>query len=226
MIQFTAVSIYTGGFRVDVQVIFSGMLKFQIGRNSTMYAGIWKRFFAVVIDELLFSIVYSLWLIILFPQSILEIYRSVMVMSYDVNIIELVFWHILCSMAVYWLYNTLFECSSMQGTLGKALLGIRITDRNGNRLHFLRASTRFISKMFISPVLFGYFVAIFSRKKQALHDIIAGTVVVESVFKKIDNGKVLEAELMKLLNEGHIRTYNDLLRRKAELAGNSNKKVI
>jgi len=78
-----------------------------------------------------------------------------------------------------WLYFALMESSSKQGTLGKMALGIKVTDLSGNAISFGRATTRHFSK-FLSTVilLVGYFMVAFTAKKQGLHDMIAGCLVV------------------------------------------------
>ncbi len=192
-----------------------------------MYASVSRRFFATVIDEFLYSVVYFLWLIILFPQKGLSFYESFLDMLYEGQIIWFMFQYILFPTVALWLYNTLFECSSMQGTLGKALLGIRVTDAGGNRLSFFRAAARSFYKLVISPLsIVGFFIAFFTRKKQALHDILAGTLVVESAYSRVDKNKDLEAQLLKVLDEGYINTYDEFLQRKKELMGSMDKKAM
>ena len=82
-------------------------------------------------------------------------------------------------MSLSWLYFTLFEASAKQATLGKMALGIIVTDMNGKRISFARANGRYWSK-FISAIilLIGYIMAAFTKRKQALHDMIADTLVV------------------------------------------------
>jgi uncharacterized RDD family membrane protein YckC len=78
-----------------------------------------------------------------------------------------------------WLYNALMESSAKQATLGKMALGIVVVDLGGKRISFARATGRFFSKFLISSILLiGYILAAFTEKKQALHDLIAGTLVV------------------------------------------------
>jgi uncharacterized RDD family membrane protein YckC len=79
-----------------------------------------------------------------------------------------------------WLYHTLMESSRYQATLGKLALGSIVTDLNGQRISFARANGRFFGK-FISSAIFniGYLMAGFTEKKQALHDILAGTLVIQ-----------------------------------------------
>ncbi len=67
----------------------------------------------------------------------------------------------------------------MQGTFGKRLTKIKVVDINGDRISYLRALGR-SSSMFLSSFLFiGFFMAIFSKNKQALHDLMADTFVVK-----------------------------------------------
>jgi uncharacterized RDD family membrane protein YckC len=72
------------------------------------------------------------------------------------------------------------ESGSMQGTLGKKLLGIKVTDMEGGRIGFGRATGRYFGKI-LSGMIFmvGFLMAAFTEKKQALHDMLAGTLVVK-----------------------------------------------
>lgn len=78
-----------------------------------------------------------------------------------------------------WLYNALFESSARQATPGKMALRLIVTDLNGGRISFGRASGRFFGKI-VSSLFFymGFLVALFTKRKQALHDILAGTLVI------------------------------------------------
>jgi uncharacterized RDD family membrane protein YckC len=82
-----------------------------------------------------------------------------------------------------WLYFALMESSERQATFGKAMLNLRVTDVNGNRLSFGHASGRFFSKLVTGLVPFGigWIMAGFTQKKQALHDFIASTVVIRTL---------------------------------------------
>jgi len=71
------------------------------------------------------------------------------------------------------------ESSRKQATLGKRALGIIVTDLHGNRISNGRAVGRYFAKLLSALILLiGYFMAGFTEKKQALHDMIAGTLVV------------------------------------------------
>ena len=72
------------------------------------------------------------------------------------------------------------EASSKKATLGKMALGLIVTDVNGVRLSFGRASGRYFGKILSGLILnIGFIMAAFTEKKQALHDILAGTLVLE-----------------------------------------------
>lgn len=78
-----------------------------------------------------------------------------------------------------WLYHTMMESSRHQATLGKMALGIKVTDLNGARISFARANGRFFGKWISSMIMnIGYLMAAFTEKKQALHDILAGCLVI------------------------------------------------
>jgi uncharacterized RDD family membrane protein YckC len=78
-----------------------------------------------------------------------------------------------------WLYFAIMESSSKQGTLGKLALGIKVTDLSGNALSFGKATGRHFAKIVSTiPLLTGYLFAAFTPKKQGLHDLIAGCLVV------------------------------------------------
>lgn len=78
-----------------------------------------------------------------------------------------------------WLYYALLESSAWQGTVGKKVLGLIVTDLDGRRVSFARATGRFFSRLItgLVPLMIGYILAGITAKKQALHDMIAGTLV-------------------------------------------------
>jgi uncharacterized RDD family membrane protein YckC len=70
--------------------------------------------------------------------------------------------------------------SSWQGTVGKRLLRLKVTDEAGNRIGFGRATGRFFAKI-LSNLLFciGFIMIAFTDRKRGLHDMIAGTLVMK-----------------------------------------------
>ena len=78
---------------------------------------------------------------------------------------------------VYWVY---FPSSDMMATPGKAVLGLKITDNDGNQISMGTAFMREILGKFVSAIVMyiGFLIVGFSDKKRGLHDMIAGTLVV------------------------------------------------
>jgi uncharacterized RDD family membrane protein YckC len=78
-----------------------------------------------------------------------------------------------------WLYFAGMESSARQATFGKAAMSLRVTGLTGQHLTFGHATGRFFAKIIsgLIPLGIGYFMAGFTEKKQALHDMIAGTLV-------------------------------------------------
>ena len=78
-----------------------------------------------------------------------------------------------------WLYHALLESSEWQATVGKRVLGLVVTDMAGQRVSFGRSTGRHFGKIITNlvPAFIGYLLAGFTEKKQALHDMIAGCLV-------------------------------------------------
>lgn len=82
-------------------------------------------------------------------------------------------------LVVGWLYFALMESSAKQGTIGKMFLGVKVTDLNGSRISFGKATGRHFGKLISTILLFaGLIMVAFTQKKQGLHDIMAGCLVV------------------------------------------------
>jgi uncharacterized RDD family membrane protein YckC len=78
-----------------------------------------------------------------------------------------------------WLYFALMESSQYQATIGKLALGIIVTNMQGQRIGFGQATGRYFGK-FISAMMLmiGFMMAGWTEKKQALHDMLAGCLVI------------------------------------------------
>jgi len=144
------------------------------------YAGFWRRFVAMIIDGIVFT---PLLIIFLVSSGLVGLisgasYRDTE--GFGAALLGLgIFGGLLVLLAANWLYHTMMESSRHQGTLGKMALGIKVTDLNGNRISFARANGRFFGKWVSGAVMnIGYLMAAFTEKKQALHDILAGCLVV------------------------------------------------
>ena len=135
------------------------------------YAGFWRRAVAFVIDSIVLVIIgFPIGLI---PAAALLTDRD------PATMIGKAAAFVVARGLLSWLYFAGMESSGWQATLGKRLLGLRVTDSTGARIRFARASGRFFGKI-LSGALFGlgFLMAAFTARRQALHDLLAGTLVV------------------------------------------------
>lgn len=133
------------------------------------FAGFWKRLLAYIFDALIFTTAFGLIIYLLGNSS-----GSSSMTDFG----KIAGFYFLYYPA-WWLYFSMMESSSLEGTLGKKIMGIKVSDLNGQPLTFGKATARHFSA-FITQLTFsiGYIMSGFTARKQALHDIIAGTLVV------------------------------------------------
>lgn len=149
------------------------------------YGGFWLRFLAYLIDGAVILIGICVVAIPLVFLTGLGAYLSQINPGEDWNesgtwaIIVVVFLFATASLVVTWLYHALMECSEWQATVGKKALGLVVTDMEGRGVSFWRATGRHFAKIVTNmiPLLIGYIMAGFTDKKQALHDMIAGCLI-------------------------------------------------
>lgn len=90
--------------------------------------------------------------------------------------------HVLISSTLFvaWIYFAAMESSGMQATLGKAFMGLYVTDLQGRRATFLRTSARHWTKFLSTAIFFiGYLMAIIPPRHQGLHDMLSGCLVLK-----------------------------------------------
>jgi uncharacterized RDD family membrane protein YckC len=157
-----------------------------LAARPVAYAGFWLRFVALIIDQLLLYFVVMI-LLLPFAASVGMGMRGMATgrppdLQALLPMIHVMFRLALLRIIVHWLYYSLLESSAWQGTLGKKALGLEVTDLDGSRISFGRATGRFFAK-FISWIILGigFIMAGFTEKKQALHDILAGTLVIRKL---------------------------------------------
>jgi uncharacterized RDD family membrane protein YckC len=146
---------------------------------ATSYAGFWLRFVASILDGIILAVPIAVLYGLLIATAIPEILRNQgnpgAIMA---TILPRLILFEFVAFLGQWLYFALMESSSWQATLGKKALGIYVTDIDGKRISFARATGRFFGKIISGLTLtIGYIMAGFTEKKQALHDIIAGCLV-------------------------------------------------
>lgn len=147
-----------------------------------VYAGFWRRFAALCIDS---ALMLGIFIIISIPIATLQFShykaRAEGTASGDSALLDILSIFFYVGWIIFqWLYWAVMESSSKQATIGKRALGIIVTDTEGNRISFGRATGRYWAKIISSLILLiGFIMVGFTKKKQALHDIIVGTLVVK-----------------------------------------------
>jgi len=135
-------------------------------------ASFWKRFIAIVIDTVFLNVM------LLLLSSFLGFFIGGMLHEKEL-IMDSMRYSAPIGVLFFWLYFALQESSQKQATLGKRLMGIYVTTTAGDPLSFAQASVRFFSKYLSSILFIGFIMALFTQKNQALHDIIADTLVID-----------------------------------------------
>ena len=142
---------------------YSESLPYEAG--AVRYAGFWRRFWAALIDGIILGI----------AGTVLGLpFGSADPANPELNASNVIVFVLGIA------YYVFMESSERQATLGKMALGLKVTDLQGGRITPGVALVRYLAK-FLSAIilLIGYIMAAFTARKQALHDIIAKTLVVK-----------------------------------------------
>lgn len=151
------------------------------------YAGFWKRVLAYILDVIVLLIPGKLIEGAFGVKAAQEVLKQAALsaagdpqamMAAQMHFITTMWPAYLFSFVLAWWYYALCESSAWQATVGKLALGIRVTDMDGRRLSLGRALIRYPAMILSSLILcIGYIMVAFTRRKQGLHDLIAGTLV-------------------------------------------------
>jgi uncharacterized RDD family membrane protein YckC len=150
------------------------------------YAGFWLRVVATLIDSVVMSLALGVLLVPLFflsgaagmIEAIAE-HHGQPDPGVIISLIAMMFVLATVSVLGQWLYHAYLESGEKQGTWGKQLMGLYVTDLMGQPITFGRASGRIFAKIVTGmiPLGIGYIMAGFTERKQALHDMIASCLV-------------------------------------------------
>lgn len=141
--------------------------------HAVRYGGFWRRAVAGFVDAL----------VLYFPHAILRVLAGLPPSITSERLSESDMHRSLaisCTMLVaWWWYCARLESSRWQGTLGQQLLDLRVTDREGRRIGFLRASGRFFAQALTLLLCgLGYLFNLWTPQRQTLHDLVAGCTIV------------------------------------------------
>jgi uncharacterized RDD family membrane protein YckC len=137
------------------------------------YAGFWWRLLAYAIDAVISLCIFvplgAIVGVMIAASGEDAQSPSMLIARFGINVV---------SILVTWLYYAFCESSAWQGTVGKKLIGLRVTDTAGQRIGFGQATGRHFGKMLSGLILgFGFIMIAFTEQKQGLHDQMAGTLV-------------------------------------------------
>jgi uncharacterized RDD family membrane protein YckC len=148
--------------------------------TSTLYAGFWRRLVAAILDQIVLTVgrafIYGALGLIVYATLYLFEAQAHNMIAFAITGGCLFFLDI----CLTWIYFALMESSTLQGSLGKLALGIRVYHRDEKRaLTFEEATVRYFAKI-LSRMTFmiGYIMSAFSSRKQALHDFVGRSVLV------------------------------------------------
>jgi|SRR5687768_9027862 uncharacterized RDD family membrane protein YckC len=130
----------------------------QVPAVAPLYAGFWRRAAAACLDSL----------VLIVPAVIIEMGAGQAgMLAFLINV------------AVGCAYYASFHSSARQATPGKRAFGIKVTDRAGARIGLGRGVGRYFATWLSAFILgIGFLMAAFTQRKQALHDMVSGTLVV------------------------------------------------
>jgi uncharacterized RDD family membrane protein YckC len=152
--------------------------------EQVTYAGFWRRCVGLLIDVV----------VTYFPIATVRVLLGLPASGSFDPLLPSAWWAALTELLIDWLYASILISSPWRATLGQAVMDLHVTDLDGNRISFARASARYLAQLLVT-VGFGLILQVFSARRQALHDLVSGTVVVRSRHA----GRVVEAPVMRLV---------------------------
>jgi uncharacterized RDD family membrane protein YckC len=147
------------------------------------YGGFWIRVAAYLIDHLCVGVVLT-------PVALVMVFPAIMKIAQEAQqnqepgpevigaVLGAMGFYFVIALVGSWLYEALLTSSAWQGTIGKRILRLKVTDDFGNRISFARATGRFFAKILSGMVMYvGFIMVAFMERKRGLHDVIGGTQV-------------------------------------------------
>jgi len=158
--------------------------------EGVIYSGIGKRLFALFLDYFIVSLIGAL-LFFVSKTYVVQTLDEGSLFSF-INVTAL-------------FYFILLESSFLQGTLGKTIMKIKVVNSDGNRLSLFNSVGRFFGKLLSVLTLgIGFFMMLFTKNKQSLHDKLANTYVVQiENFEELIEGGPQKISFMLLKYTGY-----------------------
>jgi len=146
------------------------LLGFDFQKTAPQYfAAFDQRLLATAIDHFLIFIIYIVLVLIgfIFIEDKSQRIIAVLLPFPSIFIVKLI-------------YGSFAEATAGCATIGKKLVGIKVTDLKGNQISLGTSALRNFSKIFsILPAFFGYFYSFLNKKNQCWHDLVSNTLVIK-----------------------------------------------
>ena len=137
----------------------------------------WK---SMAIDFLVMAVITNLLTILWITGKIVSswvnnlLYGTAVTKDYNITI------YFSSSALVIFCYFCFLEISEIQGSFGKNKTGLKVVDKNGERLKIKQTLVRNIARLFSMYLFFiGYIIAFFRKDNRTLHDIVSDTYIVK-----------------------------------------------
>jgi uncharacterized RDD family membrane protein YckC len=143
---------------------------------EVVYAGFWRRWAANLIDGFAIALVTLPFIVPMMIAAVLGSHDNggaigMLLLQVGVQLATLV-----ATVA----YFTFFHASRLMASPGKLAVGIKVVRSDGQRLNFGRSLGRgFAYYLGYLTLYIGFLIAAFTQRKQALHDLICDTLVVD-----------------------------------------------
>lgn len=153
------------------------------GGGEVVYAGFWKRVAAYMIDAMVIGVATQIVQLVVmgvfFGISASSMSNPETMFASGTGILFVLALY-LVPLAMNAAYYAAFHASSKQATLGKMAVGIKVVRTDGTRISLARGVGRFFASILSSLTIgIGFLMAAFTDRKQALHDMICDTLVVD-----------------------------------------------
>lgn len=153
-----------------------------VAGGEVVYAGFRKRLAAVTIDGFAVGIAtYVVQIVGLGAMGVgLAQANDPGAVMAGAGLVGMLLFMFVVPVAMNAVYYAAMHASGRQATLGKMAVGIKVTDEAGRRISFLRGLGRYFATWISALIMaIGYLMAAFTDRKRALHDMLAGTLVVD-----------------------------------------------
>ncbi len=153
------------------------------GGGEVVYAGFWKRVAAYLIDAFVIGIATQVVQLVVMGvffgigASSMSNPETMFASGTGILFVAALY---LVPLAMNAAYYAAFHASSKQATLGKMAVGIKVVRTDGTRISLARGVGRFFATILSSLIIgIGFLMAAFTERKQALHDMVCDTLVVD-----------------------------------------------